>query len=114
VENSGIRIAVTIACVVVLLSYTHIPRVLGHTVMDYFDAFDEVFASIEQFVQEHGRAPREVAVSPTLYTWLAELQREAALLEGVGNHDPVSLDSPYGSIRIAIDETLSPWEIVPI
>lgn len=114
VENFGIRIAVTIRCVVVLLyMYAH-TSVLGHTVMDYFDAFDEVFASIEQFVQEHGRAPKEVAVSPSLYTWLAELQREAALLEGVGNHDPVSLDSPYGSIRIAIDETLSPWEIVPM
>ncbi len=98
---------------VLLYVYAH-TSVSGHTVMDYFDAFDEVFASIEQFVQEHGRAPKEVAVSPSLYTWLAELQREAALLEGVGNHDPVSLDSPYGSIRIAIDETLSPWEIVPM
>lgn len=113
-ENFGIRIAVTLGRVMVLLYvYAH-TSVSGHTVMDYFDAFDEVFASIEQFVQEHGRAPKEVAVSPSLYTWLAELQREAALLEGVGNHDPVSLDSPYGSIRIAIDETLSPWEIVPM
>jgi len=79
--------------------------------MDWFDAFDEVFASVERFVQQHGRAPREVSVSPTLYTWLAELQRESAMLEGIEVSDPVALDTPFGEIALSIDEHLGPYEI---
>ena len=79
--------------------------------MDWFDAFDEVFASVDRFVQQHGKAPREVAVSPTLYTWLAELQRESAMLEGVEVSDPVSIDTPFGALALAIDEQLGPYEI---
>lgn len=80
--------------------------------MDWFDAFDEVFSRIEQFVAEHGRAPREVSVSPTLYMWLAELQKESALLEGVPVTDPVVLDTTYGTVPLAIDEKLGPYEIL--
>ncbi len=80
--------------------------------MEWFDAFDEVFASVERFAAEHGRAPVEVAVSPSLYTWLAEMQRESALLSGVPVTDPVILDTAYGSIPIVIDEHLDPFEIL--
>jgi len=82
--------------------------------MDYFDAFDEVFGSIERYVAEHGAPPHEIVVAPALYTWLADLQREADLLEGLGEvTDPVVLETPYGPIKIVIDETMSPYEILP-
>lgn len=82
--------------------------------MDYFDAFDEVFGSIERYVAEHGAAPHEIVVAPALYTWLADLQREADMLGGAGVvTDPVMLETPYGPIKIVIDETLSPYEINP-
>jgi hypothetical protein len=81
--------------------------------MEWFDAFDEVFASVERYVAEHGKAPAEVAVSPALYLWLAEMQRESALLTGLPMTDPVVLDTAYGSIPIAIDEHLGPFEILP-
>ena len=79
--------------------------------MEWFDAFDEVFAVVEQYVQEHGSAPSEISISPSLYTWLAELQRESAMLEGVPVTDLVSLDTAYGAIPIAIDERLGAHEI---
>ena len=80
--------------------------------MDWFDAFDEVFASVERFVATHGRKPREVSVSPMLFTWLAELQRESAMLEGMEVSDPVVIDTPFGEVPLAIDEKLGDFEIV--
>lgn len=80
--------------------------------MDWFDAFDEVFASIERFVTTNGRKPREVSVSPMLFTWLAELQRESAMLEGMDVSDPIVIDTPFGEIPLAIDEHLGDYEIV--
>lgn len=81
--------------------------------MDYFDAFDEVFSSIERYVQENGHPPHEIVVAPALYTWLADVQRETDLLEGLEVTDPVVLETPYGAVKIVIDETLSPYDIVP-
>ncbi|MCO6466499.1 MAG: hypothetical protein J5I53_07780 [Bradyrhizobiaceae bacterium] len=81
--------------------------------MEWFDAFDEVFASVERYVADHGKAPKEVCVSPTLYTWLAELQRESTVLHGLPYGEFVTLDTPYGAIPIAIDEHLGPFEIIP-
>lgn len=80
--------------------------------MDYFDAFDEVFASVERYVHEHGEPPHEIVVSPALYTWLAEIQREDTLLHGLDITDPVMLETPYGAVRIVIDETMSPYDVV--
>lgn len=80
--------------------------------MDWFDAFDEVFASVERFAEQHGKAPREVSVSPMLYTWLAELQRESAMLEGIEVSDPVVLETPFGDLPLSIDERLGPHEII--
>lgn len=79
--------------------------------MDYFDAFAEVYASIERHVQETGQAPSEIVVSPALYTWLADMVREENLLRGVTMTDPVKLDTPYGPVTIVIDEALSPYDV---
>lgn len=80
--------------------------------MDWFDAFDEVFASVERYVAENGKAPAELLVSPTLYNWLAELQRESDFLEGIATTDPVVLETSYGHIPLVIDEKLDPYEII--
>lgn len=80
--------------------------------MDYFDAFDEVFASIERHVQEHGSTPTDIVVSPGLYMWLADLLREEDLLRGLDITDPVVLETPYGPVSIVIDEALSPYEVL--
>jgi hypothetical protein len=79
--------------------------------MDYFDAFAEVYASIERHVQETGQPPTEIVVSPALYTWLADMVREENLLRGVTMTDPVTLDTPYGPVKIVIDEALSPYDV---
>lgn len=80
--------------------------------MEWFDAYDEVYAAVEQFVAQHGTAPAEVAVSGVLYGWLAEMQRESALLSGIPAAEPMVLESAYGSIPIRIDEMLGPFEIL--
>lgn len=80
--------------------------------MDWFDAFDEIFATVERFVQEHGKRPACVVVSPHLYTWLAELQRESALIEGMDATLPLSIDTTYGTIPVAIDERLGAYDMV--
>ncbi len=80
--------------------------------MDWFDAFDEIFATVERFVQEHGKRPSCVVVSPHLYTWLAELQRESALIEGMDATLPLSIDTTYGTIPVAIDERLGAYDVV--
>lgn len=80
--------------------------------MEYFDAFDEVFASIDRYVQENGAPPHEIVVSPALYMWLAELQREENTLHGIDITDPVLLETPHGNVRIVIDETMSPYDVL--
>ncbi|MGA0833219.1 MAG: hypothetical protein ACO3QO_01690 [Candidatus Kapaibacteriota bacterium] len=79
--------------------------------MDWFDAFDEIFAIVERFVQEHGKRPSCVVVSPNLYTWLAELQRESALIEGIEPALPLSIDTTYGTIPVVIDERLGAYDV---
>ena len=80
--------------------------------MDYFDAFAEVYTSIERHVHEHGVPPAEVVIAPSLYSWLADVLREEELLRGTSITDPVMLDTPYGAVRIVIDEAMSPYDIV--
>ena len=81
--------------------------------MEWFDAYDEVAAAVERFVAQHEQPPRMVAVSGTLYTWLAKLQQESAAITGEAVTEPVAVDSPYGSIPVVVDEHLDPYEIVP-
>ena len=80
--------------------------------MDFFDAFAEVYTSIERHVLEHGVPPVEIVVAPSLYSWLADVLREEELLRGRAMTDPVLLDTPFGPIRIVIDETMSPYDIL--
>ncbi|MBK6290653.1 MAG: hypothetical protein IPH85_08520 [Ignavibacteria bacterium] len=81
--------------------------------MEWFDAFEELMASIERYVDEHGQAPREVAVSADLYAWLSDIRRESHFLSGGENGDPDLLPTPHGPVRLVIDEALSSFEIVP-
>lgn len=82
--------------------------------MDWFDAFEEVFASVDAYVRDHGRSPHEIVVSPTLYTWLADLLREESVLTGADFvSDPLMLNTPHGAIRIVIDEMMNPFEVHP-
>jgi len=82
--------------------------------MDFFDAFDEVFATIDAFYRDHGHSPHDIAVSPSLYAWFAELQRESAMLAGLEMVYPVTIDTPYGPVGLIIDEHLSPYDVVPV
>ena len=81
--------------------------------MEWFDAYDEVAAAVERFVAEYEQPPKMVSVSGTLYTWLAKLQQESAAITGEAVTEPVTVDSPYGSIPVVVDEHLDPYEIVP-
>lgn len=81
--------------------------------MEWFDAFNEVYASVERYVADHGKPPAEVLVSASLYLWLAELQRESSMLSGLPAADPVYLETSYGNIPLVVDEHLDPFEIIP-
>jgi hypothetical protein len=78
--------------------------------MDYFDAFEEIFARIEQYILEHGVMPQALVVSPSLYQWLCDCKKEQF-------HQPTGeelrwFETLYGKIRLVIDERLDPYEIL--
>ncbi|MBU3679662.1 MAG: hypothetical protein FGM32_08665 [Candidatus Kapabacteria bacterium] len=81
--------------------------------MEWFDAFEELMATIERFVAVHGHAPREVAVSPQLYAWLSDIRRESASLSGSALEDLSTIPTPYGQVSLQIDEALNEFEIMP-
>jgi hypothetical protein len=81
--------------------------------MDWFDAFDEVFASVERYVAEHGTPPQELAVSSSLYAWIAELQHESDMLGGMESSESVVLETPHGLVQLVINDELSAYDIVP-
>jgi len=81
--------------------------------MEWFDAFEELMASIERFFDEHGQAPHEVAVSGELYAWLSDIRRESQFLSGGDSGSPDTLPTPHGPVRLVIDEALSSFEIIP-
>lgn len=81
--------------------------------MEWFDAFEELMASIECYVEEHGQAPKEVAVSSDLYAWMSDIRRESQFLSGGEAGSPDILPTPHGPVRLVIDEALTSYEIVP-
>ncbi|MEN9281889.1 MAG: hypothetical protein RL594_824 [Bacteroidota bacterium] len=81
--------------------------------MEWFDAFEEIMATVERFVASTGHAPREIAVSPQLYAWLSDIRRESATLSGADPEDPSTIPTPYGPVRLQIDEALNEYEILP-
>lgn len=78
--------------------------------MDYFDAFEEVFARIERYVLEHGEPPQALVISPSLYQWLCDCRKEGRPV--VRRDELLWLETPYGNIRLVIDERLDPYEIL--
>ena len=81
--------------------------------MEWFDAFEELMASIERYVHQHGEPPHEVAVSPMLYGWLSDIRRESESLSGPDGTTPGRIPTPWGEIPLGIDEALSAYEIMP-
>jgi hypothetical protein len=80
--------------------------------MDYFDAYEEVYAAIEHFVEESTKAPRKVNVSPALFRWLLEMKREAVTLHLEEAGEANAIQTRFGYVPIIIDEMLSPYEII--
>ncbi|MCS7302600.1 MAG: hypothetical protein NZ606_04125 [Candidatus Kapabacteria bacterium] len=78
--------------------------------MDYFDPYEEIHARVEQFRAKHGTLPRALVVSPSLYQWLCDCRKEQ--LEHPTGEDLRWFDTPYGKIRLVIDERLDPYEIL--
>ena len=81
--------------------------------MEWFDAFEELMTTIERFVDQHGHAPKEVAVSPHLYAWLSDIRRESARLNGQELEDLSTIPTSHGPVRLQIDEALNEFEILP-
>ncbi|MBL7997772.1 MAG: hypothetical protein JNL32_03945 [Candidatus Kapabacteria bacterium] len=80
--------------------------------MEYFDAYEEVYSAIERFADEHGKPPATVYVSPVLYRWLMEMKKESVALNMEEASDGNSLQTRFGAIPLALDEMLSPYEIL--
>ncbi|GMV53305.1 MAG: hypothetical protein D8M52_07760 [Chlorobi bacterium] len=81
--------------------------------MEWFDIYDEVSAAVADFVARHNKIPAEVAVSTSLYSWMAAMQRESAELSGLPGSETVVADTPFGAIPVVIDEALGPFDIMP-
>ncbi len=82
--------------------------------MEFFDAYEELYASLNAYVAKHGEPPTRVLMSPYLYQWLRNLLAEEAKLHGrdLSHTDPRILHTDYGDIQIIIDESLSDWDII--
>lgn len=78
--------------------------------MDYFDAYEEIFAQVERYMLEHGSLPRVIVVSPSLYQWLCDCRKEN--IEHPIADDLIWFETPHGKIRLVIDERLDPYEIL--
>jgi hypothetical protein len=83
--------------------------------MEYFDASEELYGSIHEFMRVHdGKTPEKVSVSPMLFQWLTEIRREEALLKGLNAKklDLSQFPTEFGTHAIVIDEMLSDYEII--
>lgn len=78
--------------------------------MDYFDAYEEIFARIERYILDRGTLPRALVVSPSLYQWLCDCRKEN--LEHPTAEDLIWFETPHGKIRLIIDEQLDPYDIL--
>jgi len=80
--------------------------------MDYFDAYEEVYSAIERYADQNGHAPSKICISPSLFRWLREMQKETALLNPDEHQSTSALNTRFGAIPIEIDELLTPYEII--
>jgi hypothetical protein len=83
--------------------------------MDYFDATEEFYGSIQDFMRDHeGNCPKRVYVSPTLFQWLSQVRIEEAQLKGddVKKLDLKFFPTEFGTPRVVIDELLSDYDII--
>jgi hypothetical protein len=83
--------------------------------MEYFDAAEEMHTAIQMYVDEHGTYPHRVYVSRELYQWLIEIRREELLLHGENEmeHCLNCIATEYGDLQLAVDESLTNFQIVP-
>ena len=80
--------------------------------MEFFDAYEELFSAVERFVAQEGRVPESVSVSPSLYSWIQSMKKEAVS----HFHEPLSeaqgISTRFGPVSLLIDELLDPYEIL--
>lgn len=83
--------------------------------MEYFDAAEEMHTAIQMYVDEHGTAPHRVYVSRELYQWLIEIRREELLLHSESEATAClnCIATEYGDLQLAVDESLTNFQIVP-
>jgi hypothetical protein len=82
--------------------------------MEEFDAYNEVFATIEEFVSRYSILPTSIAVAPTLYSFLAEAEREQSFLLGQAAESPLQIVTSSGTVQVIIDEALGSFEIIAV
>ena len=80
--------------------------------MEYFDAYEEVYAAIERYIDEHAVRPNHVNVSTTLFRWLLEMKKEAVTHHLEAPEPVLNFATRLGPVPIVIDELLSPYEII--
>lgn len=80
--------------------------------MDYFDAYEEVYSAVERFADKHGHAPATVSVSPSLYSWIQSMKKEAVAEHADEPTESTMLSTRFGPLPLVIDELLSPYEII--
>lgn len=83
--------------------------------MEYFDATEELYGSIHEFMDKHdGSCPERLYVSPTLFQWLTQVRVEETQLKGqdLNTLDLYIFPTEFGSPHVVIDELLSDFEII--
>lgn len=80
--------------------------------MEFFDAYEEVYSAVERFVNDHGKIPASICVSPVLYMWIQSMKGEAVAHRMEDPTDSHALSTRFGPIPLVIDEMLSPYEII--
>ncbi|MFM7774106.1 MAG: hypothetical protein ACKO9V_04555, partial [Candidatus Kapaibacterium sp.] len=60
----------------------------------------------------HGHAPVSVSVSPSLYSWIQSMKKEAVSDRAEDSAESRILSTRFGPIPLIIDELLSPYEIL--
>jgi hypothetical protein len=95
--------------------HVHISNTLEQFVMDFFDATEEFYGSIQDFMRDHeGKCPKRVYVSPTLFQWISQVRIEEAQLKGfdLKKLDLKVFPTEFGTPQVVIDELLSDYDII--
>jgi hypothetical protein len=80
---------------------------------EYLDLVKQLHEQLERFVDETGRVPGMVILSPSAFQWLVSIFQEDQLVLGVSpiNVDNWTYSTTRYTLRIVIDEMSSDYEI---